>query len=455
MDARRFILAFAALCMCIIFSRISVWKDHLFTYDKAGYHIFLPATIIYHDLNHLSFYPAIEQQYHPSGNDKWYAIHAMPNGNKLNKYALGTAVLETPFFLAAHLYCNITGSYPADGYNLPYQLAAFLSNLAWCIIGLVILRTVLRRYFGDWTTFVTLVCITLGTNLFYQTTYDIGSHVYSFALIAAVLYFTDNWYRRYSIEDACMLGLALGFVIITRPVNILVAIIPLLWNIHNIAGLKHRLQLFKAKYVQLLTAFVLFLGIALIQMAYWKYITGSWIYFSYKGEGFNFAKPHVWQGLLSYRKGWLVYTPIAMFIIPGIYFLYKKHKQLVLPIVVFMAVIIYTVFSWTNWWYGSGFSSRVMIDFYAILALPFAALFSHVNASRHRFARQLIVAVYILLISLNIFQTWQFNKGIIHGDRMTGGYYRRIFGKTQYTSEDLQYLMNDKEYWDAMREAYD
>jgi hypothetical protein len=441
--------------MVIMFSRLSIWKDRLFTYDKSGYHLYLPAIFIYNDLGKLSFYPDLEQQYNISSGEHWYALYEQQaTGQRLNKYAIGNAVLETPFFLVAHAYAILNGAYAADGYSLPYQLAAFMGNILACIFGLLLLRIVLSRYYGDWTIFVTIVCIALGTNLFHQTAFDTGSHAWSFMLIAAVLFFSDNWHKHYKLKDACFLGITLGLVIITRPVDIIIALVPLLYGVYNKRSFKEQVILFRQHYTHIIIAFMMFLAVASIQMAYWKYITAHWIYFSYQGEGFDFTHPRVLDGLFSYRKGWFIYTPLMVLTIPGFFILFKKHKKWGLATVLFFIVALYITFSWENWWYGGGFAMRVMIDYYPLLAIVFAAFFSKMNASNSGYIRTTVHCIIILFISLNIFQTWQFSKGIIHPDRMSSQYYWRVFGKTNYSSEDLQYLMTDKEYWDEMRRIY-
>ena len=45
-------------------------------------------------------------------------------------------------------------------------------------------------------------------------------------------------------------------------------------------------------------------------MLYWKHIMGTFFFYSYDQEGFFFGNSHVLDGLLSYRKGWFIYTPI-------------------------------------------------------------------------------------------------------------------------------------------------
>ena len=91
------------------------------------------------------------------------------------------------------------------------------------------------------------------------------------------------------------------------------------------------------------------------------------------------------------------------------------------------------------WWYGGGFGSRVMIQSLAILALPLAALTDKIFRSGY-----LLKSFFILIlaagISLNLFQSWQYSKAIIHWDSMNKEYYWKVFGKTKISNEDLELL---------------
>ena len=82
-----------------------------------------------------------------------------------------------------------------------------------------------------------------------------------------------------------------------------------------------------------------------------------------------------------------------------------------------------------------------MIESLVILALPLAALTERILRSGY-----LLKSVFILIlvtgISLNLFQSWQYNKAIIHWDSMNKKYYWKVFGKTKISDEDLNLLGN-------------
>jgi hypothetical protein len=98
-------------------------------------------------------------------------------------------------------------------------------------------------------------------------------------------------------------------------------------------------------------------------------------YYSYGDEGFFFTNPQIINGLFSYRKGWLIYTPLMIFALLGILTLARrKFQQFFIPVLIFTVANIYVVYSWWCWWYGGSFGSRPMIDSYPLMAVALAGM---------------------------------------------------------------------------------
>ena len=193
--------------------------------DGFSYYVYLPAWFIYGD-------PRLSSV----ANDccggefpEFSVIVKWPRTRRwVNPHPIGVAVLQTPFFLAAHGLTHWT-NLSADGFTLYYQHAAGLSGLAWTIVGLFILRRVLRRHFTDRVSDLTIVALLFGTNLYHYATYDSTySHPYSFALFAALIELTERWNGAPTKRAAVMIGVVSGLILLTRHTNaILLTIVPL------------------------------------------------------------------------------------------------------------------------------------------------------------------------------------------------------------------------------------
>lgn len=420
------ILFFGFVSVYIIFNLDKWERKRVLQWDIAGYYLYLPATFIYGDTRQLSWYPAIDSAYNLSEEYGIYAVNEVPGtGNKVAKYPIGTAIFELPFFLGAHAFTCLSHDYPPDGYSPPYALAICLATVFWVLCGLFILRKVLLTYYSEEVVFVTILLIAFGTNLYNYTAFDWGmSHSFSFFLFSAFLYCTRCWYVSGQKKYLLLLGALLGWIVITRPTNIIIVLLPLLWPY---GAIKVKLAFIKQHFAALILSFVLFLMIISIQLAYWKYATGHWYYDSYPGEGFNFLQPRIWKGLFSYRKGWFIYTPLALLVIPGFILLYKRRPTLVLPLLSFFVINLYIVFSWHQWYYGGSFSARALLESIAIFSMPIAACSEWLMLLHAKKVRKWILALMLLLVMLNIFQTYQFSHGVIKADGMTREHYWQHF----------------------------
>jgi hypothetical protein len=172
------------------------------------------------------------------------------------------------------------------------------------------------------------------------------------------------------------------------------------------------------------------------------------LFYSYggnAGEGFEFLAPPTLKFLFSFRKGWLIYTPIIIFAIAGFYFLVKKNRYVFFALFIYFIVNLYLVSSWSTWWGGETFSQKNVIQSYAILALPMGYFLSALKDSK-KLIRISTGVIFSFLIFLNLFQTWQILYGVLDPSRMTRTYYFRIFGKTKISQEDKKLLLVERSY---------
>lgn len=453
MKSRIVIILFMLVAVLILHNTRKHWEGWVFRYDKSGYHLHLPAMLIYHDVSELKFYDYLEEAYQPSPGQQYYGINELENGKKINRYSIGLAVMELPFFLISHFINTYFLDYPADGYSLPYQYGGIISNLFWALMGLIVLRKFLLRYFSDTITAATLLAVAFGTNFYHYVMFAQGmTHPYSFFLFAMVLLYTDNLYHRNNKRAIYLLGAVLGLITITRSTNLIVALIPLFWGVNNIKKLKERFTFFAQNITTVSIGFLLFVLVLMIQLGYWKYITGSWVYDSFPTEGFVWSEPKIWEGLFGFRKGWFVYTPIALFMIAGLFSMRKRFAEHIPAYIAYMLINVYVIFSWWNWWYGGGFSCRPLIEALAILSLPLATLFTSIGKQKSKILYSISGVLLAFLITLNMFQSYQTYKNTLHWDKNTRAYYFKVFFKSNATAEDQQLLLSDKIYYNEMNE---
>jgi len=202
----------------------------VFTYDAFGYYIYLPGTIIYHDIGKYEWLDSINEEYHLLGNHI-YQLHDCPNGNKVAKYYLGTALMQLPFFLVADVYCRYSDKYKRDGFSAPYNVSIHIAGLVYMILGLFILAKVLSVYFEAIVVNLTLISIALATNILQYAVFKSGmSHVYLFFLYTLMLYLVIKWNKNPNLNTSIGIGVLIGLVALIRPTDGLIFLIPLLWR---------------------------------------------------------------------------------------------------------------------------------------------------------------------------------------------------------------------------------
>ncbi len=425
------------------------WEDKgsqaLISWDIAGYYLYLPS-FFYDDLGKLNNISYIKETYdNPFGGD-FYSAFKMPDGNHVMKYSSGQSIMFLPGFTVAHFWAK-WGGYPVDGFSWPYQFCLAMNGLLFSFVGLWLARKLLLRYFTDVPIAISLLVLCMATNyLNYVSIVGAFTHSYLFTLYTAILLLTVKFYERPTYGKALALGLICGLATITRPTEIICVLIPVFWGIASLQQLRERIQVFMQQWARLFVFTMAACAVGSIQLYYWKTYSGHWMHWSYgTEETFSFLKPHILNGLFSYRKGWLVYTPVMLLAVLGLVPLYRTHRPLFWGILIFVTVSIYLAFSWDCWWYGGSFSQRAMIQSYALWLFPLTAFFTAVQHGRIAI---IATGTYILFCTwLNLLQTWQANGdgGFMESDHMTRAYYWRIFGKTKITRNDLKMLDTDEE----------
>lgn len=417
-----------ALIIIYMLSSYNVWRTwlgeggHPFYSDVNVYYSYLPALFVHGDLT-FSF-----------PNNYWMV--QAENGNVVMKSTMGMAYMYMPFFLVGHGIAKLTGA-PATGYSKPYAWSVYYGTLLYMMLGLYFLRKALRRYFSEVATGITLLAVYLGTNLMF---YNLGTgemtHGYLFSIYGVLIYKLIRWNDTGAYRHLYMIAFLCGLACVIRSVEVFtLALIVPFFGVTNKASFNKRFNELFAHPLKLLLAILLFIIPMIPQAIYWKIITGNWFFYSYPGEKFFFDNPKLFDFLFSYRKGWFVYTPMMILAVAGLFYLRKFAKEWMFILPITLIVVLYVLSSWWTWWYGGGYGMRAMIQFYAFLAFPMAALFEHMQQSTPlKWSRNLIVVAFIWY---SLLQSYQYKKVYIHWDSMSKDTYWLIFGKKSLTQEEL------------------
>ncbi len=447
-------LWFSALLLTVIaFFYYPKWNkestEATISWDVSGYYWYLPAFLLYEDVRQLAFSQGIIDKYRPTPSN----LQSFVNEGQYHvlKYSGGQAISFLPAFLIGHQAAGILG-YAQDGFSTPYQVAIFVWGWMVSLIGLYFLRKILIPYFSETATGLTLLCISFATNfLEYGFITNAMTHNFLFTYYTLLIWATIRFYARPAFANAGIIGVVLGMMALTRPTEILAAVIPVAYGITFTGrNIGIRLKLWVREYEKIILACVIVSLIGSIQLLYWKYVSGDWLVYSYEEQGFSWLRPHVLDCLFSGRAGWLVYTPAMVLSLLGFGALWKGHRSIFASLLLFTLFYFYVTFAWDIWWYGGSVSQRALVQAYPILAFPLSAFFD--SLKRINFRALLTTLFLLFCVHYNFWMTHHCHYGglFVAGD-MTSEYLRAIFLRNELPPEAKKLLDTRKLYQEEIQ----
>lgn len=405
--------------------RAARWNTNdVFVSDMGGYYLYLPSAFLTDDLGNGEWVRAAFMRVRPD-QDPVGNMVTLPNGKVVFKFTMGMAVAYAPFFFLARAIYYLQGIRATTGYEPVYQYAVTLGCVAYVLLGLWVLGLELRRYFDDHIAALTLLVITLGSNLFAYGSFEaLMSHGTLLLLNTLLLRYSRRWYSETGQwRDALWLGLVGGLMILIRPSEVMLMAVPVLWGLSSWAAVSERLRFWQQRWNQVLLLLALTLLIGGQQLIFWRLVGGQWLVPFYKGETFHFDSPHVLDGVFSFRKGWLVYSPLMALALLGIGWVRRWAAPVWLLLIAVVPLYFYVTFCWWNWEYGGSYGGRALISLYPLLAFGMAAFWQRWL----RPGRLVWAPVLLLLLGVSLIQNYEYLIGLISCCDMTWAKYKAHF----------------------------
>lgn len=396
--------------------------------DGRGYYEYLPALFIYNDIT-LTYLDTLESEFYTK-ESTIPIFTELKSGERLNKYFVGTALMQAPFFFIAHSIAKSSDNYVADGFSSIYQKWISYAAIFYLFLGMLCLRLLFQSYqVNNWWIFFCQLTILFATPLTHYVIYDAAySHVYSFFLIALFLLLVRRYFQSNKGIFILFALLVFGLITIVRPINILVLLFtPLLTDSLRVY-LSKVASIFKSHLKYFLMGFVL-MGLIFSIQFYISYLqTGNSLNYNYGNEGFDFLNPNLYDFLFSYRKGFFLWTPIwfIIFIFALFILLVQKKYYHFTTFMVGFVLLVYVLSSWNAWSYGGSIGQRPMIDFYA----AFSLLLIPISVNKLKFYSIVLLLLTPVFIYVMQIQTYQYLKAIILQDGMDKEKYWEVFLET-------------------------
>lgn len=395
------------------------------SWDVSGYYMYLPALFIYHDLRECKFQKEISVKYSPTPNFENARLYNHTSG-RIMQYNCGQAIAMLPFFFLGHTCATLSGVYADDGFSFPYQFALGFGMFLYAVLGLYFLRKILLHYFSDKVvSYLLLFYISATALLNYLAIDQVQANCSLFSFYSILIYSTIQFYNNPTRNRLLFIAFLCGLITLIRPTDIICLLIPLFWGIHDRQDLKTRFQFWLDRKEWIVYSSLAFIVLPSMQFFYWHYVLGEWFAYSYRDQGFSWFHPHVCQVFLSFKSGFLAYSPGMILAYLGLIVYVRSIKFM--PIIVLLIFIShYITCAWDITDYG-WYSGRAFIQYFPLLAFPLASLI-HKLLDR-KWTSVLFFLLWSGSIYFNIWWTYHIHFGKIPAMNLTKVEYWKNAGR--------------------------
>ena len=421
-----------ALCIVAVLA-LPLFTPRVYGADEIKYFAALRSVYFDRDLHYANEYA------HFIGRDpvahaglRPYMEGETPTGYRLNDAPIGTAVLWSPFYVAADIGVaaarSLGAAVPRDGYAWPYVWAVCLGSLFWGTAGMFLAYRLCRAYASRTASLWGVVAIWFASPVvFYLYITPAMAHANS---MFAVTLFLLLW-QRGRVDRAArgwvILGAAAGLMILVRELNWLLLLV---LAVDETQGILHVVQsadgqrvrgapLVRAAVVEWwrrsvgYLCFAVALGIVVAPQLYvYQTLNGTFGPTPFVVEKFSLLPRYAFAVLFSGFHGLFSWHPVTLVAVLGLAALWRRAPWVAVALVVFVAAQVLVIGSYETWWGGASFGARRFINCTAIFSLGLAVGF---GTLRGRF-RHLAAAAIAGLVLWNAGLAVQYSVGLIPRD---------------------------------------
>lgn len=359
-----------------------LFKPWIHGFDTVAYYSWLRTTVIDGDLN-----VGDEFAHYGYGAERGMTL----TGYTYNEWAVGSAVLWSPFFLIAHgvsLLARALGlPVVADGYGAQYIWAVSIGSAIYAFIGILLTYRLGRALFApNICTLATLAIWLASPLVFYMYSHPLMSHANDAFAYALYLY---TWYRTRQFPEwrrAVLRGAAAGLCALVRQINAVLVFFALAEFIVDGVGAwqSSRRMTELGRTLCNVAAFSLTWWIAYMpQVIVWRVVLGHWIepnpYAAGAGAGFDWLHPHFLGTLFSTNRGLFTWSPLLLLATAGWAHLWRRERRLGSLVVTNFALQLSVIAAWSSWSAAAAFGQRFFTNVMPAFALGLAALLTYIQ----------------------------------------------------------------------------
>ena len=390
--------------------------------DGVGYYAYIRSLLVEHRLDFENDWRAANPSFMMNrvlGDGQINPAQYTPTGHLDNHFAVGPSILWAPFLIPVHLAMSIVErlgvNVRADGFSTPYIVAMALATALYGFLGLYLSLRLASYYTEECWAFLATVALWFASSLpVYMYFNPSWSHAHSVFIVAAFLWYWHRTQQGRTLRQWTILGLISGLMLDVYYANIALLVIPFLESVegywHGLHKAEHKWHtirpLFAANLLYCVGTLIAFLPTLITR----QIIYGHPLELGYGGEAvWQFRSPRWSSVLFSSDHGLLVWTPILIPAVAGLFLLLRRSRKPAAYLVGASLVFYYLIAIDPCWDGISSFGNRKFISLTPLFVLGLAVSFSHCTRFLKRSSALLLassVTSVLILWNLGFIFQW-------------------------------------------------
>lgn len=375
---RRVDPGWVALLLLFLLS-LPLVTPRLYAVDSVEYFSYLHSIFFDGDLDFSNEYRYFQQLNPRAGIEGVLDKRDPTTGLPLNVAPVGTALLWSPAYLLAHggiLLARALGApVEADGLSRPYTLAVCYASVLYAFAGLSLSYRLCRRLFSPFASALAVAVVWLATPaFFYSHASPPWSHSASLFAVALLIYVWYGTRERRTPARFLALGLLGGLAALVREQDVVFLLIP---TVEALATWRRSV----ARPVPALLGRLALLATGALlafapQLAVYRVLGGRFAPNPTVAGKFTWWSPYFFQVLGDPHYGLLVWCPVLIPALAGLFLLGRRDRLLSLALGLAFLAQVYLTGAYLTWMGPGSFGPRRFIASTAIFALGLAAFLS-------------------------------------------------------------------------------
>ena len=390
--------------------------------DGVGYYALVRAPLIEHSLDFSHDYQSANARFRDARLDEHGEARSTfrtPTGHLDNHFAVGPAILWSPFLLLAHflvLIARVLGSaVPADGFSSPYRFAMAFATGLYGFLGLVLSFRLARKYVADLWAFVATIAVWWASSLpVYMYFNPSWSHAHSAFVVALFLWYWHETRPARSLSQWLVLALISGLMLNVYYANtMLLAVLVSEALTDYLAAFRRNPSALAVR--GLVMRHFLFCAVVLACLLP-TFITRQIIYGSPFASGYIPLRDWLWrspvffQVLFSSNHGIFAWTPILIFSFIGLLLFARRTPAVGFPFLAAVLAFYFFISCYPDWAGISSFGNRFFVSLTSLFILGLALFLDRISqffpATRPVLLASSVILACFILWNLGFLFQW-------------------------------------------------